>query len=137
MTTAALQPFVQAVARDWPLFNFAQAAAVQMRSGVVLMLRVLLFAPFLVVAQFVPFIFRRHLRLLMPLLPDVKSEADLAWVKDVLVICYESLKAYNYFCVFRPQMRAMLDQVDEHLDSLEFIAPNREFLESAVARIER
>jgi hypothetical protein len=137
MTAAALHPFVAAMERDWPLFNVAQVAASQMRGSVLFLLRVLLFLPIVILAQFVPFIFRRHLALLIPRLPDVHNPADLAWVKDALVLYYESIKAYSPFCVFRGQMREMLDEVDEQLDSLEFAASHKEFLDKATAQIEQ
>lgn len=137
MTAAALHPFVQAVQRDWPLFNVAQLAASKMHSGLVLVLRILAFFPFLLLAQVVPFIFRRHLALLIPGLPNVQSPGDLAWVKDALVLYHESLKAYSRFSVFRAQANEMLEEIDEHLDSLEFITSHKDFLDRATAQIEQ
>lgn len=137
MTAAALHPFVQAVERDWPLFNVAQLAAARMHGVLVVVLRIFLFVPFVLLAQFVPFIFRRHLALLIPSLPDVHSPADLAWVKDALVLYHESLRAYSRFSAFRREANDMLEEIDEQIDSLEFIAGHRDFLDKATAQIER
>jgi len=137
MTSAVLHPFIDAVERDWPLFNVAQVAAAQMRGWLLFVLRVLLFVRIVVLAQFVPFVFRRHLALLIPSLPNVHSPADLAWVRDALVLYHESLKAYARFCLFRSQINEMLDEVDEHLDSLEFVASHKDFLDKATAQIEQ
>jgi len=137
MATAVLHPFLEAAERDLALFNVAQLAASHVRWWVLMVVRVVVFPVFLVLAQFVPFIFERHLALLIPRLPDVRGADDLALVKDALMLYHESLKAYAAFCLFRRKASDMLDDIDEQLDSLEFIASNRQFLDGALAHIER
>lgn len=137
MTTAVLHPFLQAAERDLALFNVSQLAVLHVRWWLVRLLRVVVYPIFLVLAQFVPFIFRQHLALLIPRLPDISAPADLAFAKDALLLYHESMKAYGRFCVFRRLARDVLDEIDEQLDSLEFVTSNKEFLDKAVADIQQ
>lgn len=137
MTTAVLHPFLQAAERDLALFNVAHLAASHVRWWVLMLVRIAVYPVFLILAQFVPFIFERHLTLLIPRLPDVQASEDLALVKDALTLYHESLKAYSTFCIFRRKAAEMLEGIDEQLDSLEFISRNKEFLDGAIAHIER
>lgn len=136
MTTAALHPFIEAAERDSQLFGVAQLVDSHVRWWFGLLLRVLGFPLFLVAAQAAPFVFRRHLALVLPQLPNVTDRTDLAWVRDALTLYHESLKAYAPFCLFRRTARELLEEIDEHLDSLEFVAANDDFLRETVAKIE-
>lgn len=137
MTAAALNPFIEAAERDFALFQVAQLAGTRIRWWVGLILRAVVFPFFVVLAQFVPFIYSRHIALLVPLLPDVQSPRDLAFAKDALTLYHVSLKEYSRFCLFQRRAEATLDEIEEQLDSLEFVTANKEFLDRAVAQIER
>jgi hypothetical protein len=138
MTAAALHPFLEAAERDFALFNVAQLAASHVRWWLVLLLWVILFPiAILPLAQVVPFLFRRHVALAIPHLPNIDNPADLAWVKDVLTLYHESLKVYARFSLFRRQAQDVLDELDEELDSLEFVTTHKDFLDKAVAQIEQ
>ncbi len=137
MSTTILHPFAQLAERDTALFNVAQIAASHARWWLAWVLLVILFPFFLLFAQFVPFVFRTHLATLFPLLPRVTDRNDLAWVKDVLILYCETIKVYKPFCFFRRQADDLIDEIDEHLDSLEFVAANDQYLQGAVAQIEQ
>lgn len=137
MTTAALHPFIEAAERDAALFNVAQLAASRVRWWLGTMLRVVAFPVFLLLAQFAPFIIRQHVALVVPHLPNVTDRKDLAWVKDALALYHDALKAYAPFCLFRQVSASVLEEIDEQLDSLEFVAAHDNFLQETVAQIER
>lgn len=137
MTTAVLDPFFQAAERDLALFNVAQLAKAHVRWWLGVILSVLVYPIFVVIAQFVPFVFRRHLALLTPHLPEVRSANDLAVARDALLLYHECLKLYARYCFFSKDADEVLDDIGEHLDSLEFVTGNKEFLDKAVAQIEQ
>ncbi|OGI39020.1 MAG: hypothetical protein A2140_07930 [Candidatus Muproteobacteria bacterium RBG_16_62_13] len=137
MSTTILHPFAQAAERDAALFNVAQIAASNARWWLAWVLLVVMLPFILVLAQTVPFVFRPHLAILFPLLPRVTSRVELAWAKDILTLYCETLKIYKPFCLFRRQTNELIDEIEEHLDSLEFVAANEQFLQGAVAKIEQ
>lgn len=137
MTTAVLGPFAAAAERDFAFFNVAQIARSQLRWSFRLLMLVFVAVPFFVCAQVVPFVYRRHLALLVPQLPHIQSEVDFAFVKDALTLYYFSLREYARYCLFKRQALDLLDEIEEQLDSIEFVSANKQFLDSAVAQIHR
>lgn len=136
MTTTALHPFIEAAERDAALFNVAQLAASRVRWWLGTALQVVAFPVFLLLAQFAPFMIRRHVALVVPHLPNVTNRADLAWVKDALTLYHEAMVAYAPFCLFRREAASVLEELDEQLDSLEFVAAHDAFLQETVAQID-
>ncbi len=135
--TFALREFSQYAEHDAAMFNVAQTVATRLRGLVWIILRVILFVPFLVFAQVTPFMFRRHLALILPHLPDVTDPKDLAWLKDAFTLYYVTLEEYRPYCLFRRTTRELLDELDEQIDSLEFVTTHAEFLRETIDHIEQ
>lgn len=129
--------FVAVAEQDGRIFfGVLQAAQTMVSWWLRVILVGLLFIPVVIFAQIVPFLFRRHLAIIFPLLPDVKERESLAWVKEVLLLYYHVLKGYRTFCLFRRSINALMDEVDEHIDSLSYALEHAGFLQHAVEKIE-
>jgi len=81
---------------------------------------ILLFPIVLIFAQIVPHVFAKHINIIIPALPFIKDEKILKWIKDVLLLYYYSLKEYKKFTVFRKRINKLIEELDEHIDSIEF-----------------
>ena len=135
--TLALREFSQRAEQDAAFFNVSQTINSGLRGIVWSVVRVLMLIPFLIFAQVAPFALRRHVALILPHLPEVTDPHDLAWVKDVFTLYYETLKGYQPYCLFRPTTRDLLDKLDEQIDSLEFVIDNAAFLRETLDQIEQ
>ena len=90
----------------------------------------------LIFAQTVPIIFRKHLSIILPALPYIKERESLFWLKDVFQLYYYVLKGYRPFCLFRKSINFLMDEIDEHIDSLSLVLENQAFLQHATTNIE-
>lgn len=133
----ALREFSQRAEHDAAFFNVSQTINSGLRGLVWILLRVVLFVPFVAFAQVTPFVFRRHLALILPHLPEVTDPQDLAWLKDAFTLYHETLKGYQPYCLFRHTTRETLDELDEQIDSLEFVITNAAFLRETLDQIEQ
>lgn len=84
-----------------------------------------------------PFIYRKHLSVIFSALPYIKERESLSWLKDAFMLYYYSLKGYRPFCLFRGSIDALIDELDEQVDSLSFSLENQTFLQSAIGAIEK
>lgn len=102
-----------------------------------LILIIFLAVPLVVFAQIAPFIFRKHLQTIFPVLPYIKDKSSLIWLKDAFILYYYALKGYKPFCLFRKHINSLMEELDEHIDSLTFAMENSNFLHSAIKEIEQ
>lgn len=96
---------------------------------------IVLFIPLVVLAQIVPTVFKKHLALVYPLLPYIEDNESLAYLRDAFLLYYHVLKGYHPFSFRRKAIRALMDELDEHIDSLSFVLENEDFLEHALEGI--
>lgn len=99
------------------------------------LLLTILFPLALIVAQFVPVIFGRHIKLILPHLPYIKDTKTLLWIKDIFLLYYYSLKEYRRLCLFKKGINSLIDEVDEQIDSIEFFLNNRQQLQNVIESI--
>lgn len=97
---------------------------------------VFLFIPFIVFAQIVPFYFRKHLSIIFPVLPDIKDRDSLFWLRDAFSLYFYTLKGYRSLCMFRKSMDVLIDELDEHIDSISFAIENPNIINQALANAE-
>ena len=88
-------------------------------------------------AQVAPILFKNHLDKIIPYLPDIDDFNVLSVIKDIFAIYFYALKDYRPFCIFtRNKLDDLVDELDEHIDSLEYVLKNHELLSTAVDKIE-
>lgn len=118
-------------------FGILQAAKSMASWWLRLILIIFLAIPLLVFAQIAPFVFRKHLQTIFPVLPYIKDQKSLFWLKDAFMLYYYALKGYKPFCLFRKPINSIMDELDEHIDSLKFALENSNFVQSAIREIEQ
>lgn len=88
-------------------------------------------------AQVAPILFKNHLDKIIPHLPYIDDFNVLSVIKDIFAIYFYALKSYRPFCVFtRNKLDDLVDELDEHIDSLEYVVKKHELLSTAVDKIE-
>jgi len=88
-------------------------------------------------AQITPILFKNHLDKIIPHLPNIDDFNILSIIKDIFTIYYYALKGYRPVCIFtRNTLDELIDELDEHIDSLEYAIKNHEFLSTSVDKIE-
>lgn len=133
--TMTFNQFVVVAEKDASLF-FLQAAKNLAIWWLRIILMVFLFMPVLIVAQIVPFIFGNHLAKIFRVLPYIKEQKHLYWLRDAFQLYYFALKAYKPFCLFRKRINALMEEIDEHIDSLTYVLENQPFLQRTIEGIE-
>lgn len=101
----------------------------------------LLAAPFFfiaygILAQFVPFIFKKHLSVILPALPYLKDRKSISVLKDVFALYYYAMKGYRPASLFRRKIDAIIDELDEQIDSISFALEREAFLAVEAGKIE-
>jgi hypothetical protein len=136
--TVSFNQFAIIAEQDGRIFFGVLQAAKSMASWWLrLILIVFLAVPLLIFAQISPFVFRKHLQTISPVLPYIKDKDSLIWLKDTFILYYFSLKDYKPFCLFRKSINSLMDELDEHIDSLTFALENSNFIHSAIKEIEQ
>ena len=133
--TIAMQSFIATAEQDNVLFGVVQSTRTQVRSWLWLLAAIFLYPLCLFFAQLAPFIFRKHLDAIKPYLPAVTDRATLAWLKDAFTLYHVALKGYRNISLFRGRLDALLEDLDEEIDSLEFVLQQDKFLQETVAEI--
>ena len=131
----AMQSFIATAEQDNVLFGVVQSTRTQVRSWLWLLAAIFLYPLFLVFGQLAPFVFRKHLDAIKPYLPAVTDRSSLSWLKDAFTLYHMALKGYRHVCLFRGHLDALLDDLDEEIDSLEFVLGQEKFLQETVAEI--
>lgn len=132
--TMTFNQFVEVAERDVSLF-FLQAAKNLAIWWLRIILGVFLFVPVLIIAQALPFWVGKHLADIFSILPDIKKREQLYWLRDTFQLYYETLKAYKPFCVFRKRINTLMEELDEHIDSLTYVLENQPFLERVLEKL--
>ena len=139
--TVAIENFARVAEQDNYLFNVLGLVRSGLRWWVAVVIRVLLspimYPLIFVLAQFSPFVIRKHLQTIVPHLPEITDRASLQWLKDAFTLYYFSLKEYRPFCFFRGRLDALLDDLDEDIDSLAFALENDSFVKETIDQIKR
>jgi len=87
-------------------------------------------------AQFiVPKVFKKHLNQIYPALPYIKDKKSLGWLRDTFELYFFTLKGYRSICWSKREYDMMMDELDEHIDSLDYVLRNEAALNDAVAQI--
>lgn len=133
--TIAMKSFIATAEQDNVFFGVVQVIRSQVRSWLWFLVAVFVYPVFVVIAQVAPFIIRNHLDAIKPYLPAVTDRPSLAWLKDAFTLYHMALKGYRYVCLFRGRLDALLDDLDEEIDSLEFVLGQEKFLQETVAEI--
>lgn len=96
-------------------------------------------APFLwLIAQLVPILFKQHLQIVFPILPYLKERESLILLKDVFLLYHEVLKGYRELAIVgRKRFDFLIEDLDEQIDSIEFVLENQPFLENALSHLPR
>lgn len=136
--TASFDQFTELAEQDGKVFVALLQASKDIASWWLrIFLLIFLSVPFLILAQFVPFIYRKHLSVIFSALPYIMERESLSWLKDAFMLYYYSLKGYRPFCLFRGSIDTLIDELDEQIDSLSFSLENQNFLQSAIGAIEK
>lgn len=136
--TISFNQFAIIAGQDGRIFFGVLQAAKSMASWWLrLILIVFLAVPLLVFAQIAPFVFRKHLQTIFPVLPYIKDNDSLLWLKDAFMLYYYALKGYKPFCLFRKPINSLMDELDEHIDSLTFALENSNFIYTTIKGIEQ
>ena len=136
MNTATFDQFVDYAREDTQFFNATFQVTKKITDRwVYFIARVVLFVPVLIFAQITPFVFRRHIKVIVPLLPYIQDQKALLWIKDAFTLYYHSLKGYRPFCLFRRSINDLIDELDEHLDSISFVIENGPALRQTIDAI--
>lgn len=120
--------FEQLARRDTAYLSLAQSV----RGYAMLWLKILVVISmgwlFLLIAQFVPRIFRKHLNYIYPALPYIQDKKSLEWLKDTFQLYYFSLKGYRSVALNKKSFDIMMEELDEHIDSLSYVLENHEMI---------
>lgn len=120
----SLQEFKINVWKDMFLFFRIPWVSKIAKSFIFSVVAILLFPITLISAQFVPSVFAKHINIIVPALPFIKDKKTLHWIKDVFLLYYYTLKEYKKFSLFRTRINKLIEEIDEHIDSLEFSLNN-------------
>ena len=130
-SAATFNEFVGLAQRDGMIFFVVVQAAKRIATAWLrTVLMVLLFLPFLCIAQIVPFVFKKHLAAIFPALPYIKDRAALNWLRDAFLLYFFSLKGYKPYCLFQGSLKVLIEELDEHIDSLTFVLENPNVLQN-------
>lgn len=136
--TLSFRQFTAIAEQDGRIFFGVLQAARSMASlWLRLILIVFLSVPLLIFAQLAPFVFRKHLHTILPALPYIKEQKALFWLRDAFMLYYYALEGYKPFCLFRSPVNSLMDDLDEHIDSLTFALENSNFINGAIKEIEQ
>ena len=105
--------------------------------GIESLLLIFLFTLAIILAQIAPHLFKRHINIIVPALPYIEETETLNWINDVFLLYYYSLKGYRRFCLFRNSINKLLEEVDEHIDSIAYVLENQAKLQNAIETIEQ
>ena len=133
--TIAMQSFIATAEQDNVLFGVANVARSHVRTWLWLLVAIFVYPVFLIIGQLAPFVMRKHLDAIKPYLPSVTDRATLAWLKDAFTLYYMALKGYRHVSLFRGRLDALLEDLDEEIDSLEFVLVQEKLLQETVAEI--
>jgi hypothetical protein len=86
-------------------------------------------------AQLLPFLFDRALPPILRQLPWTTNREILARVEDLLRVCHELLRVVGKYSLARKKTALWLDELDEQIDSLEFVRLNGTDVDAEIAQI--
>ena len=95
-----------------------------------------IFIVYVILAQFLPFIFKKHLSVILPALPYLKDRKSISMLRDIFSLYYYAMKGYRPVSLFKGKIDAIIDELDEQLDSISFALENEAFLAGEVEKIE-
>lgn len=136
-TTAPLRQFAETAVFDTAVFGLARAAQSHVGSFALNVLRFLLFPVILVLAQVAPFFFKRHIDLILPHLPNITDRGALMFLRDALTVYYYGAQTWLPLTLFKKRTRALLEVLDEEIDSLKFALEHRVEIDITIEKIER
>ena len=76
------------------------------------------------IAPIIPRIFRDHLNYIYPALPYIQDRKSLEWLRDTFLLYYFSLKGYRSAALFKNKFDLLMEELDEHIDSLNYVLEN-------------
>lgn len=132
----SLREFKNNVWKDMFLFFRLPWISKVAKSFLFSLLATLLFPIALIFAQIVPFVFYKHINIIVLALPFIKDEKLLKWIKDVFLLYYYTVKEYKKFCLFRKRISRLIEDIEEHIDSLEFALNNWNEMHNVIKTIE-
>lgn len=91
----------------------------------------------LILAQLYPISMRKTLREVGPLLPDVQDTAALETLRDALLLALGAGRFYSRVCLLQRKMNDVLDEIEEHIDSLNLVLESPEALQALLDEGER
>ncbi len=94
------------------------------------------FIAYAILAQFVPFIFKKHLEVILPALPYLKDRKSITMLKDIFSLYYFAMKGYRPASLFKGRIDAIIDELDEQIDSISFALEHEAFFIGEIAKIE-
>ncbi len=100
------------------------------------LLRPFFFIAYAILAQFVPFIFKKHLSVILPALPYLKDRKSITMLRDIFSLYYYAMKGYRPVSLFKGKIDAIIDDLDEQLDSISFALEHEAFLAGEAGKIE-
>ncbi len=138
--TSVVHDFALVAERDAVLFRIGELVYARVQWWLWTLVRPLLllvaFPIFLVFAQIAPFIFRKHLNVITPHMANITDRAALSWLKDAFTLYFVAMKEYRRFCIFRERADALLDDLDEEIDSLKLVLDQGIMLDQVVKQIQ-
>jgi hypothetical protein len=100
------------------------------RGYAMLWLRIVVFVfliiPYLVIAQFIPVVFKSHLNKIYPALPYIEDRKSLEWLRDTFRLYHFSLKVYRPVALYKKNFDSLMEELDEHIESLEYVLNNEQ-----------
>lgn len=135
--TTKLDNFKVKIRIDSVFFSLLQSTKGITIRGIESLLLPILFPFILIFAQIAPYFFKKHISIIVPALPYIEETETLKWINDVFLLYYYALKEYRQFCLFRNSINKLLEEVDEHIDSIAYVLENKAKLQNAIGAIEQ
>lgn len=132
---------VSAMAESDSIFWYVAGTAKTARKHLRLVQLIVVLPPLAVasfaIAQAFPAKALKLVRGLNQVLPNCKSSSDLAFARDILHLARAAGNYYKRLCVWnRAKMTESLEEIEEMIESIDFVLENREQLEQFVKSAE-
>lgn len=130
-----LNQFEQLAVRDTAYLSMVQSVRGQAMILVKVLVTITLGPIVVLIAQFVPYIFKKHLQLIYPALPFINERKSLEWLRDTFQLYYFALKGYRTVAINRGGFDVLMEELDEHIDSISYVLGNYETINEQLKKI--
>ena len=75
------------------------------------------------------------MKLIYPALPFIQDKKSLEWLKDTFRLYYFALKGYRTVALNKKSFDVLMEELDEHIDSLSYVLENHEMINSELKEL--